>query len=203
MLAILARQVTRIRAKSLSQPRPFNRAWFSPLSLRCLRPCTPPVRLFSVYSLRVQPPIRQGGVEGARLAAVFSKDVIGAGPHGVPAGGAAGGAAVDDAAGVDSLEVWKYKLSGGALLTPHRLYMCLQDSSRPRKGYEKAPARRSISLGTRGLGSFSRPLVPSLPRRHVLGKCACFCAEGIGSPSPAAKEGGLSCGGLRHLPLSH
>eukprot|EP00962_Isochrysis_galbana_P006740 scaffold1813_cov129-Isochrysis_galbana.AAC.13 len=34
------------------------------------------------------------------------------------------------------------------------------------------------------------PLVPSLPRRHVLGKCAGFCAEGIGSPSPA-KEGGL------------
>eukprot|EP00962_Isochrysis_galbana_P045838 scaffold18189_cov135-Isochrysis_galbana.AAC.1 len=27
--------------------------------MRCLRPCTPPVRLFSVYSLRVQPSIRQ------------------------------------------------------------------------------------------------------------------------------------------------
>eukprot|EP00962_Isochrysis_galbana_P053319 scaffold24753_cov108-Isochrysis_galbana.AAC.2 len=61
MLAILARQVTRIRAKSFSPTRPFiNRAWFSPLSMRCLRPCTPPVRLFSVYSLRVQPSIRQG-----------------------------------------------------------------------------------------------------------------------------------------------
>eukprot|EP00962_Isochrysis_galbana_P061148 scaffold36278_cov134-Isochrysis_galbana.AAC.2 len=43
----------------------------------------------------------------------------------------------------------------------------------------------ATSLGTRGVGSFPRPLVPSLPlpRRHVLGKCACFCAEGIGSPS--------------------
>eukprot|EP00962_Isochrysis_galbana_P049296 scaffold20815_cov146-Isochrysis_galbana.AAC.5 len=59
MLAILARQVTRIRANSLSPTRHLNRAWFSPLSMRCLRPCTPPVRLFSVYSLRVQPQIRQ------------------------------------------------------------------------------------------------------------------------------------------------
>eukprot|EP00962_Isochrysis_galbana_P033837 scaffold11391_cov125-Isochrysis_galbana.AAC.1 len=58
MLAILARQVSRIRAKSFSPTRHLNRAWFSPLSMRCLRPCTPPVRLFSVYSLRVQPPIR-------------------------------------------------------------------------------------------------------------------------------------------------
>eukprot|EP00962_Isochrysis_galbana_P051601 scaffold23073_cov97-Isochrysis_galbana.AAC.1 len=40
---------------TFSQPRPVSRAWFSPLSMRCLRPCTPPVRLFSVYSLRVQP----------------------------------------------------------------------------------------------------------------------------------------------------
>eukprot|EP00962_Isochrysis_galbana_P048843 scaffold20483_cov101-Isochrysis_galbana.AAC.4 len=30
-----------------------------------------------------------------------------------------------------------------------------------------------------------------------LGKCACFCAEGIGSPSPA-NEGGSSCGGARN-----
>eukprot|EP00962_Isochrysis_galbana_P013508 scaffold3827_cov137-Isochrysis_galbana.AAC.1 len=30
-----------------------------PSSMRCLRPCTPPVRLFSVYSLHVQPSIRQ------------------------------------------------------------------------------------------------------------------------------------------------
>eukprot|EP00962_Isochrysis_galbana_P024272 scaffold7422_cov134-Isochrysis_galbana.AAC.10 len=51
----------------------------------------------------------------------------------------------------------------------------------------------------RRVGSFPRLLVPSLPRRHVhvLGKCACFCAEGIGSPSPA-KEGGLSCGGANN-----
>eukprot|EP00962_Isochrysis_galbana_P038752 scaffold13789_cov123-Isochrysis_galbana.AAC.2 len=41
-----------------SNPSNLNRAWFSPLSVRCLRPCTPPVRLFSVYSLRVQPLIR-------------------------------------------------------------------------------------------------------------------------------------------------
>eukprot|EP00962_Isochrysis_galbana_P003217 scaffold907_cov120-Isochrysis_galbana.AAC.6 len=58
-LPILARQVTRIRAKSFSPTRPVSRAWFSPLSMRCLRPCTPPVRLFSVYSLHVQPSIRQ------------------------------------------------------------------------------------------------------------------------------------------------
>eukprot|EP00962_Isochrysis_galbana_P051241 scaffold22619_cov149-Isochrysis_galbana.AAC.2 len=32
--------------------------------MRCLRPCTPPVRLFSVYSLRVQPSIRQGITAG-------------------------------------------------------------------------------------------------------------------------------------------
>eukprot|EP00962_Isochrysis_galbana_P039614 scaffold14234_cov168-Isochrysis_galbana.AAC.1 len=56
---LIARQVTRIRARSLSPTRHLNRAWFSPLSMRCLRPCTPPVRLFSVYSLRVQPSIRQ------------------------------------------------------------------------------------------------------------------------------------------------
>eukprot|EP00962_Isochrysis_galbana_P031147 scaffold10136_cov126-Isochrysis_galbana.AAC.6 len=67
MLAILARQVPRIRAKSLSPTRPFNRAWFSPLSMRCLRPCTPPVRLFSVYSLRVQPSIRH--IEGLHAPA--------------------------------------------------------------------------------------------------------------------------------------
>eukprot|EP00962_Isochrysis_galbana_P007767 scaffold2108_cov66-Isochrysis_galbana.AAC.1 len=59
MLAILARQVSRIRANSHIPTRHLNRAWFSPLSMRCLRPCTPPVRLFSVYSLRVQPSIRQ------------------------------------------------------------------------------------------------------------------------------------------------
>eukprot|EP00962_Isochrysis_galbana_P013890 scaffold3951_cov121-Isochrysis_galbana.AAC.4 len=58
MLAILARQVSRIRANFFSQPRPVSRAWFSPSSMRCLRPCTPPVRLFSVYSLHVQPSIR-------------------------------------------------------------------------------------------------------------------------------------------------
>eukprot|EP00962_Isochrysis_galbana_P038747 scaffold13787_cov145-Isochrysis_galbana.AAC.4 len=66
----------------------------------------------------------------------------------------------------------------------------------PGRGVGRPPRNGppSTSLGTRGVGSFPRPLlVPSLPRRHVLGKCACFCAEGIGSPSPA-KEGGLSCG---------
>eukprot|EP00962_Isochrysis_galbana_P033142 scaffold11036_cov120-Isochrysis_galbana.AAC.2 len=53
-----AREATAIH--SLPDARgPLNRAWFSPLSMRCLRPCTPPVRLFSVYSLRVQPSIRQ------------------------------------------------------------------------------------------------------------------------------------------------
>eukprot|EP00962_Isochrysis_galbana_P013441 scaffold3811_cov116-Isochrysis_galbana.AAC.5 len=51
MLAIIARQVTRIRAKSFSLTRPVSRAWFSPLSMRCLRPCTPPVRLFSLLGL--------------------------------------------------------------------------------------------------------------------------------------------------------
>eukprot|EP00962_Isochrysis_galbana_P027713 scaffold8723_cov116-Isochrysis_galbana.AAC.6 len=76
---------------------------------------------------------------------------------------------------------------------PHIACMCLQDSSRPRKGCGKAPApaQWSTSLGTRGVGSFSRPLVPSLPRRHVLGKCACFCAEGIGSSSPSRQGRGI------------
>eukprot|EP00962_Isochrysis_galbana_P000861 scaffold250_cov110-Isochrysis_galbana.AAC.5 len=49
---------SRIRANFFSPTRPVNRAWFSPSSMRCLRPCTPPVRLFSVYSLHVQPSIR-------------------------------------------------------------------------------------------------------------------------------------------------
>eukprot|EP00962_Isochrysis_galbana_P042955 scaffold16212_cov112-Isochrysis_galbana.AAC.2 len=40
-------------------PSVVSRAWFSPSFKRCLRPCTPPVRLFSVYSLHVQPSIRQ------------------------------------------------------------------------------------------------------------------------------------------------
>eukprot|EP00962_Isochrysis_galbana_P025761 scaffold7963_cov116-Isochrysis_galbana.AAC.25 len=35
-----------------------SRAWFSPSSKRCLRPCTPPVRLFSVYSRIVELPGR-------------------------------------------------------------------------------------------------------------------------------------------------
>jgi len=63
MLAILARQVPRIRATSLSPTRHPHRAWFSSLSMRCLRPCTPPVRLFSVYSLRVQPSIRHMSIK--------------------------------------------------------------------------------------------------------------------------------------------
>eukprot|EP00962_Isochrysis_galbana_P044164 scaffold17047_cov104-Isochrysis_galbana.AAC.4 len=62
----------------------------------------------------------------------------------------------------------------------------------------RAPAQWSTSLGTRGVCSFPHPLVPSLPPRHVLGKCACFCAEGIGSPSPAKEGGGLSCGGANN-----
>eukprot|EP00962_Isochrysis_galbana_P062168 scaffold52325_cov264-Isochrysis_galbana.AAC.1 len=66
MLAIIARQVTCIRANSFSPTRPVNRAWFSPSSMRCLRPCTPPVRLFSVYSLHVQPSIRQTPTWGRR-----------------------------------------------------------------------------------------------------------------------------------------
>eukprot|EP00962_Isochrysis_galbana_P002896 scaffold800_cov111-Isochrysis_galbana.AAC.5 len=75
--------------------------------------------------------------------------------------------------------------------------MCLQDSSRPRKGCGKAPAQWSTSLGTRGVGSFPRPLVPSLPRRHVLEKCACFCAEGIGFGWGGPRRGVGRCG----LPL--
>eukprot|EP00962_Isochrysis_galbana_P014503 scaffold4150_cov138-Isochrysis_galbana.AAC.4 len=74
MLAILARQVSRIRAKSLSPTRHLNRAWFSPLSMRCLRPCTPPVRLFSVYSLRVQPSIRHPVAERLSVIASISYD---------------------------------------------------------------------------------------------------------------------------------
>eukprot|EP00962_Isochrysis_galbana_P026571 scaffold8248_cov118-Isochrysis_galbana.AAC.4 len=81
MLAILVRLVTRIPAfvrissvnndimtvnpvPSVGQPRPVSRAWFSPSSMRCLRPCTPPVRLFSVYSLHVQPSIRHHSAFG-------------------------------------------------------------------------------------------------------------------------------------------
>eukprot|EP00962_Isochrysis_galbana_P040986 scaffold14932_cov133-Isochrysis_galbana.AAC.5 len=72
----------RIRANSLSPTRHPHRAWFSPLSMRCLRPCTPPVRLFSVYSLRVQPSIRHGarstgtGHHNASVAARVTPDLI-------------------------------------------------------------------------------------------------------------------------------
>eukprot|EP00962_Isochrysis_galbana_P010877 scaffold3035_cov111-Isochrysis_galbana.AAC.10 len=51
-----------IRTNSVSQTRPVSRAWFSPSFKRCSRPCTPPVRLFSVYSLHAQPSIRQSAV---------------------------------------------------------------------------------------------------------------------------------------------
>eukprot|EP00962_Isochrysis_galbana_P036374 scaffold12565_cov121-Isochrysis_galbana.AAC.8 len=37
------------------------------------------------------------------------------------------------------------------------------------------------------VGSFSRPLVPSLPRRRVLVKCACFCAGELNPPLPPRK----------------
>eukprot|EP00962_Isochrysis_galbana_P044322 scaffold17146_cov110-Isochrysis_galbana.AAC.9 len=61
MLAVLVRLVlvNRLRKISFTQSRPVSRAWFSPSFKRCLRPCTPPVRLFSVYSVHVQPSIRQ------------------------------------------------------------------------------------------------------------------------------------------------
>eukprot|EP00962_Isochrysis_galbana_P012377 scaffold3499_cov117-Isochrysis_galbana.AAC.10 len=95
-------------------------------------------------------------------------------------------------------DVWEYELYGGARLAPHRLYVFARLLTPP-KGVWEGPRAIVTSLGTRGVGFFPRPLVPSLPRRHVLGKCACFCAEGIGSPSPAkAKEGGLSCGGANN-----
>eukprot|EP00962_Isochrysis_galbana_P055485 scaffold27255_cov104-Isochrysis_galbana.AAC.3 len=57
-LAIIVRLVNRIRKISFSQPRPVSRAWFSPSFMRCTRPCTPPVRLSSVYSVHIQPSIR-------------------------------------------------------------------------------------------------------------------------------------------------
>eukprot|EP00962_Isochrysis_galbana_P038305 scaffold13602_cov131-Isochrysis_galbana.AAC.6 len=44
--------------------------------MRCLRPCTPPVRLFSVYSLHVQPSIRQAPaghlILGGRAPSAYS-----------------------------------------------------------------------------------------------------------------------------------
>eukprot|EP00962_Isochrysis_galbana_P016443 scaffold4716_cov109-Isochrysis_galbana.AAC.1 len=93
------------------------------------------------------------------------------------------------------------------------------NSSRPRKGCGKAPAQWSTSLGTRSVGSFSRPLVPSLPRRHVLG----FSVHGDGlrrgstpmrrsllkalipaapqRPASLARGLGLGRVALRHLPM--
>eukprot|EP00962_Isochrysis_galbana_P003686 scaffold1044_cov120-Isochrysis_galbana.AAC.27 len=70
----------------------------------------------------------------------------------------------------------------------------------PPKGVWEGPrAIVHLPRNTRCRFLSPRLLVPSLPRRHVLGKCACVCvcAEGIGSPSPA-KEGGLSCGGANN-----
>eukprot|EP00962_Isochrysis_galbana_P048347 scaffold20106_cov111-Isochrysis_galbana.AAC.7 len=87
---------------------------------------------------------------------------------------------------------------GRAQLAPPTSPVCVSKTPHaPERGVGRPPRNKSTSLGTRGEGSFPRLLVPSLPRRHVLGKCACFCAEGIGSPSPA-KEGGLSCGGANN-----
>eukprot|EP00962_Isochrysis_galbana_P001228 scaffold309_cov136-Isochrysis_galbana.AAC.5 len=81
MLAIIVRLVNRIRKLSVTQPRPVSRAWFSPSFKRCLRPCTPPVRLFSVYSVHVQPSIRQSGPkECATDAPRHNYGLIGWGP---------------------------------------------------------------------------------------------------------------------------
>jgi len=52
ILAIIvhsAALVNRFRTNSVTQSRPVSRAWFSPSPKRCSRPCTPPVRLFSVF----------------------------------------------------------------------------------------------------------------------------------------------------------
>eukprot|EP00962_Isochrysis_galbana_P011246 scaffold3151_cov68-Isochrysis_galbana.AAC.1 len=105
------RQATEAATEAAALRREWTSAEVSPYCPQA-RPRTGPKAARAPETAVVLPPLwawtageALGGVEGARLAAVFSKDVIGAGPHGVPAGGAAGGAAVDDAAGVDSLEV--------------------------------------------------------------------------------------------------
>eukprot|EP00962_Isochrysis_galbana_P017452 scaffold5017_cov139-Isochrysis_galbana.AAC.4 len=51
-----------------------------------------------------------------------------------------------------------------------------------------------LTLLSDDVGSFPRPLVPSLPRRHVLGKCACFCAEGILDPPLPPRKGDYRVG---------
>eukprot|EP00962_Isochrysis_galbana_P053002 scaffold24470_cov129-Isochrysis_galbana.AAC.3 len=50
---------------------------------------------------------------------------------------------------------------------------CGNSSSRPRNGCGKAPAQWSTSLGTRGVGSFSRPLVRAQLRNLYasVGRC--------------------------------
>eukprot|EP00962_Isochrysis_galbana_P034597 scaffold11731_cov119-Isochrysis_galbana.AAC.10 len=86
-------------------------------------------------------------------------------------------------------ELWEYALYGGAQLAPHRLYMCLQDSSRPRpkseKGmYEKAPAQWSTSLGTR---AFPAPLCLPCLVATCLGSVLVFVLRELDPPLPPRK----------------
>eukprot|EP00962_Isochrysis_galbana_P004060 scaffold1130_cov127-Isochrysis_galbana.AAC.12 len=113
------------------------------------------------------------------------------GPDGAGALGREGGALL-----------WEYELYGGAQLAPHRLYVFARLLTPPKGVWEGPRAMVHLSRDTRCRFLSPPPcafLASSPPPRAwlVLGKCACFCAEGIGSPSPA-KEGGLSCGGANN-----
>eukprot|EP00962_Isochrysis_galbana_P037408 scaffold13060_cov119-Isochrysis_galbana.AAC.1 len=171
MLAILARQVTRIRAKSLSptRPRPFSRAWFSPSSMRCLRPCTPPVRLFSVYSIHVQPSIRHRCVRRRGSPLAFARPRRGGihlyggdGATAAPASGNAGGGgwplprgddltavAVAASAADAGAAMWEYELYGGAQLAPHRLYVLARLLTPPKGVWEGPRAIVHLPRNTR------------------------------------------------------
>eukprot|EP00962_Isochrysis_galbana_P030672 scaffold9956_cov114-Isochrysis_galbana.AAC.2 len=101
------------------------------------------------------------------------------------------------------LALWEYELYGGAQLAPHPLYVYVFASKiphAPERGVGRPPrAGLPPSEHEVYVASFSRPLVPcaflaSSPRAWEVCLFLFFCAEGIGSPSPA-KEGGSFCGG--------
>eukprot|EP00962_Isochrysis_galbana_P019728 scaffold5747_cov128-Isochrysis_galbana.AAC.7 len=117
----------RARARGPSRRRcPVSRAWFSPSSKRCLRPCTPPVRLFSVYSLHVQPSIRQPTFL-QKLQEVEPCEVLGVGVARVRASGSRMLAWITydgpDGAGALSLE-------GGALFSFYYTEVRMQGNNR-------------------------------------------------------------------------
>jgi len=108
-----------------------------------------------------------------------------------------------------SVRVWEYELYGGRWgpvgpTSPVCMYVFARFLTPPKGVWEGPRALIHLPQNTRCRFLFPPPCaflaLASSPR--VLGKCACFCAEGIGSPSPV-KEGGSSCGGSIDYHIKH